>query len=185
MLFRSAADFCQALKYRGAGTLEFLYQDGQFYFIEMNTRIQVEHPVTEAIFGHDLIVAQLKIAAGEFESGQMEHQGHAVECRLVAEDEHFRASPGRITFLHWPGGPGIRIDSHLYAGYEVPHEYDSLIAKVVAWGSNRDQAMARMRQALSECRIEGIETNQYRLLRLLEDERLTQGNMHTHMLEAL
>jgi acetyl-CoA carboxylase biotin carboxylase subunit len=151
---------CLRIGYRGAGTFEFLYQDGEFFFIEMNTRIQVEHPVTEVVTGIDIVKAQLAIAAGErlsFAQDDVRLSGHAIECRINAEDPRsFVPSPGPITLWHPPGGPGIRIDSHLYSGYVVPPQYDSLIAKVIAHGEHREAAIARMTTALSEMVIEGI-----------------------------
>jgi acetyl-CoA carboxylase, biotin carboxylase subunit len=154
---------CRAVGYRSAGTLEFLYQDGEFYFIEMNTRIQVEHPVTEAVTGIDLVKAQLLIAAGEqlpYTQGDVQIRGHAIECRINAEDaKTFRPSPGTVRLWHAPGGPGIRVDSHVYSGYSVPPHYDSLIGKVIAHGETREAAIARMKNALAEMVIEGIHTN--------------------------
>lgn len=157
------AQACQRIGYRGAGTFEFLYQDDEFYFIEMNTRIQVEHPVTELITGIDLLKEQIQVAAGlplSIDQRDIEFDGHAVECRINAEDpETFMPSPGRITQYHQPGGPGIRVDSHIYNNYLVPPYYDSLIAKVIAYGQDRDEAIARMRRALDEMVIDGIRTN--------------------------
>ncbi len=154
---------CQQIGYRGAGTFEFLYQDGEFYFIEMNTRVQVEHPVTEMITGIDIVRTQLQIAAGQplpFKQSDVELTGHAIECRINAEDPaSFLPSPGRIGQWHTPGGPGIRIDSHLYSGYVVPPHYDSLIAKLIAHGDNRHSAIARMTMALQEIVVDGIRTN--------------------------
>jgi acetyl-CoA carboxylase biotin carboxylase subunit len=154
---------CADIGYRSAGTLEFLYQDDEFYFIEMNTRIQVEHPVTEMITGIDLVKAQLRIAAGErlpWSQEDVQIRGHAIECRINAEDpKKFTPSPGPVKLWHAPGGPGVRVDSHLYTGYNVPPYYDSLIAKIIAFGEDRDTAIARMRNALSEIVVEGIKTN--------------------------
>ena len=154
---------CRAVGYRSAGTLEFLYQDDEFYFIEMNTRIQVEHPVTELITGIDLVKAQLMIASGEklkYVQKDIKLTGHAIECRINAEDaKTFMPSPGPIKLWHAPGGPGIRVDSHIYSGYNVPPHYDSLIAKVIAYGDTRETAIARMRNALAEMVVEGIKTN--------------------------
>src|SRR6185295_10903419 len=151
---------CRAVGYRSAGTLEFLYQDGEFYFIEMNTRIQVEHPVTELITGIDLVKAQLLIAAGErlpYVQSDIQIRGHAIECRINAEDaKTFMPSPGPIRLWHAPGGPGVRVDSHIYSGYNVPPHYDSLIGKVITHGETREAAIARMRNALAEMVIEGI-----------------------------
>jgi acetyl-CoA carboxylase biotin carboxylase subunit len=144
---------CRAVGYRSAGTLEFLYQDGEFYFIEMNTRIQVEHPVTELVTGIDLVKAQLLIAAGEklpFAQKDIELRGHAIECRINAEDaKTFMPSPGLVKLWHAPGGPGIRVDSHMYSGYNVPPNYDSMIGKLIAYGEDRDTAIARMKNALA------------------------------------
>ncbi len=154
---------CREIGYRGAGTFEFLYEDGRFYFIEMNTRLQVEHPVTELVTGIDIVKAQLRIAAGEdlpFAQGDVHIRGHAVECRINAEHPTtFRPSPGTITMFHPPGGPGIRLDSHIYSGYEVPPYYDSMIGKLIAHGETREFAIARARTALDEIVIEGIDTN--------------------------
>ena len=157
------AEACRRIKYRGAGTFEFLYQDDEFYFIEMNTRVQVEHPVTEMITGVDIVKEQLRIAAGEGLSYRQEDiswTGHAVECRINAEDpKKFLPSPGTITQYHAPGGPGIRVDTHIYNGYTVPQYYDSMIAKLIAHGEDRATALARMRGALAEIVIDGINTN--------------------------
>ena len=157
------AQACADIGYRGAGTFEFLYQDGEFYFIEMNTRVQVEHPVTEMVTGCDIVKAQLLIAGGEplpWSQGDIRWSGHAIECRINAEDpKTFMPSPGNIQLWHAPGGPGIRIDSHVYSGYAVPPHYDSLIGKLIAHGENRRSAIARMTTALSEIVIEGIRTN--------------------------
>ena len=154
---------CQEIGYRGAGTFEFLYQDGEFYFIEMNTRLQVEHPVTEMVTGLDIVKAQLLIAAGEplpWKQEDIRWHGHAVECRINAEDpKTFMPSPGTINLWHPPGGPGIRVDSHIYSGYAVPPHYDSMIGKLIAHGDSRASAIARMTTALSEIVIEGIRTN--------------------------
>ena len=157
------AEACREVGYASAGTFEFLYQDGQFYFIEVNTRLQVEHTVTEMITGVDLVIEQLRIAAGEklsFSQEDISLRGHAIECRINAEDpKDFTPSPGQIELWHPPGGPGIRVDSHLYSGYTVPPFYDSMIAKVIACGDNRKSAIARMRTALNEMVIDGIKTN--------------------------
>jgi acetyl-CoA carboxylase biotin carboxylase subunit len=178
---------CRKIGYRGAGTFEFLYEDGEFYFIEMNTRIQVEHPVTEMITGVDIVQEQIRVAAGEKLSVRQKHveiRGHAVECRINAEDPvKFTPSPGRITSYHPPGGPGIRVDSHIYQGYTVPPNYDSLIGKVIAYGANRDQAIRRMRIALSEMVIEGIQTNIPLHQELLTDNRIIRGSVSIHYLE--
>jgi acetyl-CoA carboxylase biotin carboxylase subunit len=181
------AKACREIDYRGAGTFEFLYQDGNFYFIEMNTRLQVEHPVTELITGIDLVRAQLEIAAGEplaLRQKDIEFRGHAVECRINAEDpDTFMPSPGKVTVYHPPGGPGIRLDSHLYSGYTVPPQYDSLIGKLIAYGENRDTALARMRTALSEIVIDGIMTNVPLHERLCRDTAFLAGGTNIHYLE--
>jgi acetyl-CoA carboxylase, biotin carboxylase subunit len=173
--------------YRGAGTLEFLYEDGRFYFIEMNTRIQVEHPVTEMVTGIDLVKLQLKIAGGEplpFAQQDIEVRGHAIECRINAEDpKGFVPSPGPVRLWHPPGGPGIRVDSHLYTGYHVPPFYDSLIAKVIAHGEDRDTAIARMRNALSEMVVEGIKTNAPLHQEIFGHTAFRQGGLDIHYLE--
>ncbi|MCH8958227.1 MAG: acetyl-CoA carboxylase biotin carboxylase subunit [Proteobacteria bacterium] len=160
---RVCVDACKAMGYRSAGTFEFLYENGEFYFIEMNTRIQVEHPVTEMITGVDIVRAQLEIAAGEklkFSQQDIRISGHAIECRINAEDpKNFTPSPGPVRLWHAPGGPGIRVDSHLYSGYEVPPFYDSMIGKIIAHGADRKTAIARMRNALNEMVIEGIKSN--------------------------
>ncbi|HET7307828.1 MAG TPA: acetyl-CoA carboxylase biotin carboxylase subunit [Gammaproteobacteria bacterium] len=178
---------CLEIGYRGAGTFEFLYQDGQFYFIEMNTRIQVEHPVTELITGIDLVREQIRIAAGEpFELRQkdIEIKGHAFECRINAEDpRNFTPSPGPITNWHAPGGPGIRIDSHIYSGYTVPPFYDSLIGKLIAYGDTRETALARMRTALAEIIVEGIKTNVPLHQDIFTDAAFAQGGVSIHYLE--
>ncbi len=157
------AQACREIDYRGAGTFEFLYQDGEFYFIEMNTRLQVEHPVTEMVTGLDIVKAQLMIAAGEplpWKQEDIRWYGHAIECRINAEDpKTFMPSPGTINLWHPPGGPGIRVDSHIYSGYAVPPHYDSMIGKLIAHGDSRTSAIARMTTALSEIVIEGIKTN--------------------------
>ncbi len=181
------ADACRRIGYRGAGTFEFLFEDGQFYFIEMNTRIQVEHPVTEMITGVDLVQQQIRIAAGEklaLRQKDVELRGHALECRINAEDPYdFTPSPGRITSYHPPGGPGIRVDSHAYAGYVVPPYYDSMVGKVIAYGANREQAIRRMRIALSEMVVEGIATNIPLHRDLLADSRFLRGGTSIHYLE--
>jgi len=180
-------DACQRIGYRGAGTFEFLYQDGEFYFIEMNTRVQVEHPVTELITGVDIVKEQLRIAAGEplgYRQDQVPIHGHALECRLNAEDpDNFTPSPGTITQYHAPGGPGIRVDSHLYNGYRVPPNYDSMIGKLIAHGETRAAAIARMRNALAELVIEGIKTNAPLHRRILGDAGFIAGGTDIHYLE--
>lgn len=178
---------CKRIKYRGAGTFEFLYENGEFYFIEMNTRVQVEHPVTELITGIDIVQEQIRIATGEklpFRQKDIMLRGHALECRINAEDPFtFAPSPGRITQYHAPGGPGIRIDSHIYHNYFVPPYYDSLIAKVITHGATRDQAIARMRIALSEMVVEGIKTNIPLHQQLLQDKAFVAGGTSIHYLE--
>ncbi|MCC7227103.1 MAG: acetyl-CoA carboxylase biotin carboxylase subunit [Burkholderiaceae bacterium] len=181
------ADACRKIGYRGAGTFEFLYENGEFYFIEMNTRIQVEHPVTELITGVDLVQQQIRIAAGEkftLRQRDITLRGHALECRINAEDPFtFVPSPGRITNWHTPGGPGVRIDSHVFNGYFVPPNYDSMIAKVITYGDTRDQALARMSVALSEMVVEGIKTNIALHRELLNDARFAEGGTSIHYLE--
>ncbi|HAP27045.1 MULTISPECIES: acetyl-CoA carboxylase biotin carboxylase subunit [Achromobacter] len=181
------ADACRKMGYRGAGTFEFLYENGEFYFIEMNTRIQVEHPVTELITGIDLVQQQILIAAGEkftLRQRDITFSGHAIECRINAEDPfRFVPSPGRITNWHTPGGPGVRIDSHAFNGYFVPPNYDSMIAKVITYGDTRDQALARMRIALSEMVVEGISTNIPLHREMLQDARFIEGGTSIHYLE--
>ena len=181
------ADACKKMGYRGAGTFEFLYEDGEFFFIEMNTRVQVEHPVTEAITGIDIVQEQIRIAAGEklrFRQRDIVLKGHAIECRINAEDPFkFTPSPGRITGWHPPGGPGIRVDSHAYANYFVPPHYDSMIGKVIAYGDTRDQALRRMRIALSEMVVEGIQTNLPLHREMLTDARFVAGGTSIHYLE--
>ncbi len=181
------AEACRRINYRGAGTFEFLYENGEFYFIEMNTRIQVEHPVTELISGVDLVAEQIRIANGErlrFKQRDLDFRGHAIECRINAEDPFtFVPSPGKITFYHPPGGPGIRVDSHIYQGYTVPSHYDSMVAKVISYGDSRDQAIRRMRTALSEMSIEGIKTNIALHQQLMHDARFMEGGTSIHYLE--
>ena len=181
------ADACRKIGYRGAGTFEFLYEDGEFYFIEMNTRIQVEHPVTELITGVDLVQQQIRIAAGEkftLRQRDVTLRGHAIECRINAEDPFtFVPSPGRITNWHTPGGPGVRIDSHVFNGYYVPPNYDSMIGKVITYGDTREQALAKMTVALSEMVVEGIKTNIPLHRELLVDARFAEGGTSIHYLE--
>ncbi|MFM7658814.1 MAG: acetyl-CoA carboxylase biotin carboxylase subunit [Burkholderiaceae bacterium] len=181
------AEACRKIGYRGAGTFEFLYENGEFYFIEMNTRIQVEHPVTEMITGIDLVQEQIRIAAGErlrFKQRDIILKGHAIECRINAEDAFkFIPSPGRITAWHAPGGPGIRVDSHAYAGYFVPPNYDSMVGKVIAYGITREQAIKRMQIALSEMVVEGIQTNIPLHRELMVDGRFIEGGTNIHYLE--
>jgi acetyl-CoA carboxylase biotin carboxylase subunit len=181
------AEACRRIGYRGAGTFEFLYENGEFYFIEMNTRVQVEHPVTEMITGVDIVREQLLIAGGEPLSHRQEDigvYGHAIECRINAEDpKNFMPSPGTITQLHVAGGPGIRFDSHLYNGYHVPPYYDSMIGKLIAHGANRQSAIARMRVALSEMVIEGIKTNIPLQQEIMRDANFVEGGVNIHYLE--
>jgi acetyl-CoA carboxylase biotin carboxylase subunit len=178
---------CREIGYRSAGTFEFLYENGEFYFIEMNTRVQVEHPVTELITGVDIVKEQLRIAAGEKLSVRQEDlviRGHAVECRINAEDPRtFMPSPGKVGVWHPPGGPGIRVDSHLYSGYTVPPFYDSLIAKVIAHGDDRESAITRMSIALSEMVVEGVKTNIPLHRELCQDAAFRQGGTDIHYLE--
>ena len=186
-LGRRCTDACRKIGYRGAGTFEFLYENEQFYFIEMNTRIQVEHPVTEMVTGVDIVAEQIRIAAGErlvLRQRDIQINGHAIECRINAEDPYsFMPSPGEVTAWHLPGGPGIRIDSHVFAGCTVPPFYDSLIAKLIAHGHTREQAIARMKIALTEFAAEGIKTN-VRLHRdIISDEKVRLGGVSIHYLE--
>ncbi len=180
-------DACRRIGYRGVGTFEFLYQGGEFYFIEMNTRIQVEHPVTEMVTGLDLVQEQIRVAAGDklrFRQKDIQIRGHAIECRINAEDPYrFTPSPGKITSYHPPGGPGIRVDSHVYHGYSVPPNYDSMIGKVIAFGATREQALGRMRIALSEMVVEGILTNLPLHRELLNDPLFMRGGVSIHYLE--
>ena len=181
------ADACRRINYRGAGTFEFLYENGSFFFIEMNTRVQVEHPVTEQVTGIDIVQAQLRIASGEklrFKQRDIEIRGHAIECRINAEDPFkFTPSPGKIDTWHPPGGPGIRVDSHAYSGYTVPPHYDSMIGKVISTGDTREQAIMRMSIALSEMMVTGIKTNIPLHQELMLDERFRQGGTSIHYLE--
>ena len=181
------AEACQKLGYEGAATFEFLYENGEFYFIEINTRLQVEHPVTEMITGIDIVQQQIRIAAGEklrIRQRDVQFRGHAIECRINAEDPYrFTPSPGRITSYHMPGGPGIRVDSHAYNGYFVPPYYDSLIGKIIAYGDTREQAIARLSIALSETAIEGIKTNIPLHQELLLDAAFLSGGTSIHYLE--
>ena len=181
------AEACRKIKYRGAGTFEFLYEKGEFFFIEMNTRLQVEHTVTEMITGLDLVQQQIFVAAGEklkFRQKDIELRGHAIECRINAEDPYtFVPSPGRIGTFHMPGGPGVRIDTHAYSGYMVPPHYDSMIGKLITYGVTRDQAIARMRIALSEMMIDGIKTNVPLHADLMADAAFHLGGTSIHYLE--
>ena len=178
---------CIRIGYRGAGTFEFLYENGRFYFIEMNTRIQVEHPVTELVTGIDLIREQLKIASGQKLSIRQEDivlRGHSIECRINAEDpDTFLPSPGLIQHFHSPGGPGVRVDSHIYEGYTVPPNYDSMIGKLIVHGADREQAIARMRVALSEMVVDGIRTNIPLQQRIMADAGFQAGGQNIHYLE--
>ena len=178
---------CRRIGYRGAGTFEFLYENGEFYFIEMNTRIQVEHPVSEMVTGVDLVQEQIRIASGErlrYRQRDLQFRGHAIECRINAEDPYtFAPFPGKIAFYHPPGGPRIRVDSHIYQGYTIPSHYDSMVAKVIAYGETREQAIRRMRIALSEMSIEGIKTNLPLHLELLHDANFIAGGTSIHYLE--
>jgi acetyl-CoA carboxylase biotin carboxylase subunit len=181
------AEACRRINYRGAGTFEFLYENGEFYFIEMNTRIQVEHPVTELITGIDLVQEQIRVAAGEklrFRQRDIKLTGHALECRINAEDPYkFTPSPGKITGYHPPGGPGVRVDSHVYQGYTVPPHYDSMIGKVITYGDTREQAIRRMSIALSEMIVSGIKSNIPLHQELMQDARFVDGGTSIHYLE--
>lgn len=181
------ADACRKIKYRGAGTFEFLYENGEFFFIEMNTRLQVEHTVTEMITGIDLVQQQIHIAAGEklkFRQKDIAFNGHAIECRINAEDPYtFVPSPGKITTFHMPGGPGVRIDTHAYGGYTVPPHYDSMICKLITHGATREQAIAKMRIALSEMMVAGIKTNVLLHVDLMADAAFHSGGTSIHYLE--
>ena len=188
-LCASAVALAEAVNYRGAGTLEYLYDDEtqHFYFIEMNTRIQVEHPVTEMVTGIDLVKMQLRVASGEplpFTQEQIEIRGHAIEVRVNAEDpKTFMPSPGPVRLWHAPGGPGIRVDSHAYSGYSVPPFYDSLIGKIIAHGETRDEAIGRMRNALSEMVVEGIKTNVPLHQEIFGHAAFQKGGLDIHYLE--
>lgn len=181
------AEACRKIGYRGAGTFEFLYENGEFYFIEMNTRVQVEHPVTEMVTGVDIVKEQLLIASGEklgYKQKDIILRGHAIECRINAEDaKTFIPSPGKITRYHSPGGPGIRVDTHIYSNYTVPPYYDSMIAKLIAHGDDRDIAMVRLRIALSEMVIDGINTNIDLHRDILDDSGFQEGGVNIHYLE--
>jgi len=178
---------CKRIGYRGAGTFEFLYENGEFYFIEMNTRIQVEHPVTEMVTGVDIVKEQLRIAAGEplsYTQDDIKIRGHAIECRINAEDPYsFTPSPGKITNLHWPGGLGVRIDSHLYNGYTVPPYYDSMVGKLICHGEDRATAIARTNGALQEMVIEGIKTNIALHKEIMADHAFQEGGVDIHYLQ--
>jgi len=181
------ADACKKIGYRGAGTIEFLYENGEFFFIEMNTRVQVEHPVTEMITGIDIVQQQILIAAHQplpFKQREIKFEGHAIECRINAEDPFtFVPSPGRITNWHVPGGPGVRVDSHVYNNYFVPPNYDSMVGKLITYGKTREQAIARMRVALSEMVVEGIKTNIPLHRELMLDPKFIEGGTSIHYLE--
>jgi len=186
----AAVRICRQVGYKSAGTIEFIVDaaTGSFYFMEMNTRVQVEHPVTEAVTGIDIVKAQIRIAQGErleIAQDDVRLTGHALECRINAEDpaRDFAPCPGEVRELHLPEGPGIRVDSHVQAGYRIPPYYDSLLAKVVAWGVDRDEAIVRMRRALSEMRVVGVPTTIPFHLRLLSDERFVSGDVHTRFIE--
>ena len=179
----------RAIRYEGAGTIEFLLgPTGEFYFMETNTRLQVEHPVTELVTGVDIVKEQIRIAAGErlsFRQGEVIFNGHAIECRVNAErpEQNFQPSPGTVRYFHGPGGPGVRVDSHLYSGYVVPSHYDSMVAKIICWGRDRDEALARMRRALQETVVEGIDTTLSFHLQILADEKFRRGEIHTGYLD--
>ena len=181
------AEACRKIGYRGAGTFEFLYENNEFYFIEMNTRVQVEHPVTEMITGVDIVQEQIRVAAGEklrYRQKDIVFRGHAIECRINAEDPFtFVPCPGKIELYHPRGGPGIRVDSHIYQGYTVPSHYDSMVAKVISYGDTREQAIRRMRIALSEMSIQGIKTNIPLHQELMLDARFIEGGTNIHYLE--
>lgn len=184
---KRCVEACKQMGYRGAGTFEFLYEDGEFYFIEMNTRVQVEHPVTEMITGVDVVRAQLEIAAGEklrYTQSDISIHGHAIECRINAEDpKKFTPCPGLVSLWHPPGGPGIRVDSHIYSGYKVPPYYDSMIGKLIAHGNDRSIAISRMRTALNECVIEGIKTNIPLHMEITNHAAFRAGGTDIHYLE--
>lgn len=185
---QSCVDACLDIGYRGAGTFEFLYEDGGFFFIEMNTRVQVEHPVTEMITGVDIVREQLLMASGEplsLKQSDIKIRGHSFECRINAEDpQNFLPSPGKVKYFHAPGGPGIRVDSHLYDGYTVPPFYDSLIGKIISYGEDRGIALRRMRQALDELIVEGIRTNTPLHRDLVRDKAFQAGGVSIHYLES-
>jgi len=178
---------CQNIKYRGAGTFEFLYEDGNFYFIEMNTRVQVEHPVTELITGIDIVKEQLRVASGlplSVTQDEITIKGHAIECRINAEDPNtFLPSPGKVNIFHAPGGNGVRVDSHIYSGYTVPPHYDSLIAKLITFGADRNEALLKMANALEEMHIDGIKTNIPLHQDIMRDEGFIAGGVNIHYLE--
>jgi acetyl-CoA carboxylase biotin carboxylase subunit len=179
---------CKKIGYRGAGTFEFLFENGEFYFIEMNTRLQVEHPVTELVTGIDLVQMQIRVAAGEklpISQRSVQLKGHAIECRINAEHPYtFVPSPGRISMWHPPGGPGVRVDSHVYTNYTVPPHYDSMVGKVIVHADTREQALARMSSALSETVVEGIQTNIPLHRELMHDSYFMEGGTNIHYLEG-
>jgi acetyl-CoA carboxylase, biotin carboxylase subunit len=183
------ADACRRIGYRGAGTIEFLFENNDFYFIEMNTRVQVEHPVTELITGIDIVQEQIRVASGQrlrLKQKDVVFKGHAIECRINAEDPYkFTPSPGKIQTWHAPGGPGVRVDSHAYSGYVVPPHYDSMIAKLIVYGDTRSQAIARMKIALSETIVEGIQTNVPLHRELMRDTHFIDGGTSIHYLEQM
>ena len=185
----ACAAACRQIGYRGAGTFEFLFENGEFYFIEMNTRVQVEHPVTEMITGIDIVQEQIRIAYGEklrFKQSDIKLKGHAMECRINAEDpfNNFRPSPGHITSFHSPKGHGVRVDTHVYAGYTIPPYYDSMIAKIIAVAQTRDEAINTMQRALSEYVIEGIKTTIPFHQQLMENEDFRSGNFTTKFMDT-
>jgi acetyl-CoA carboxylase biotin carboxylase subunit len=181
----------RSIEYESCGTIEFLLgPSGEFYFMEMNTRIQVEHPVTEEVTGYDLVKAQIAVAAGEvlpWRQDEVRLRGHALECRVNAEkpDHNFQPSPGKVSYFHGPGGPGVRLDSHLYSGYTVPPHYDSMVAKIITWGRDRMESIVRMRRALEETVVEGIDTTIPLHLRILRDPPFLKGDLHTGYLDEL
>ena len=184
-----AAEVVRKMRYRGVGTIEMLYEDGKFYFMEMNTRLQVEHPITEMVTGIDLVRTQIMVAAGKklpFRQQDIKFDGHAFECRINAEHpDTFVPSPGRITRFHAPGGLGVRVDSALYDGYTVPSSYDSLVAKIIVHAKTREEGMMRMERALEETVIEGIQTNIKLHLRILQEPEFRAGKFNIHWLEKL
>jgi acetyl-CoA carboxylase biotin carboxylase subunit len=186
-VLKACVDACVEIGYRGAGTFEFLYEDGEFFFIEMNTRVQVEHPVTEMVTGVDIVKEQLRIASGlplSYKQDDIKLRGHSIECRLNAEDpKTFMPSPGKVTHFHAAGGNGVRVDSHLYSGYTVPPHYDSLIAKLITFADDRETALARMQGALDETLIEGIKTNIPLHQDIVRDTNFAQGGVNIHYLE--
>ncbi len=186
-VLKRCVDACIEIGYRGAGTFEFLYEDGHFYFIEMNTRVQVEHPVTEMVTGIDIVKEMLSIAAGNklsFKQEDVVIRGHSMECRINAEDpDNFMPCPGKVKHYHAPGGNGVRVDSHLYSGYSVPPHYDSLIGKIITYGASREEAMARMRNALDEIIVDGIKTNVPLHRDLVRDKGFCKGGVNIHYLE--